>query len=147
MIDKKDRKILAALRDDARRSSQTIAALTGIPASTVHHRIRQLARNGVIKRYTIDLDQRAMGKEIAAYVLVSVDYKLLREKGATQHQLAAQLRKHEYVEEVAMITGASDIILRVRVGTIAQLDEFVTRYLRNIDGVEKTQTSVVLSLF
>ena len=84
---------------------------------------------------------------MGAYILVTVDYKLLKEKGLTQHEVANKLSNHDFVEEVAMITGASDIILKVRVSNMSELDNFVTKYLRNVDGVERTQTSVVLSTF
>ena len=84
---------------------------------------------------------------MGAYILVTVDYKLLKEKGLTQHEVANKLSKHDFVEEVAMITGASDIILKIRVSNISELDNFVTKYLRNVDGIERTQTSVVLSTF
>ena len=84
---------------------------------------------------------------MSVYILITVDYKLLKKKGRTQHELAQLLAKNEFVEEVAMITGASDIILKVRVSSIDQLDYFVTKYLRTIDGVERTQTSLVLSSF
>lgn len=147
MIDQKDLEILELLKNDSGLSSQKISAMTRIPATTVHHRIRRLKNMGVIKNYTVNLDYKKLGKELEAYILVIVDYRLLKEKGMTQHKLAENLRKQKFVEEAAMITGVSDIILRVRVSNISQLEEFVTKYLRNVDGIEKTQTSVVLSSF
>lgn len=146
-FDKKDMLILEVLKQNSRLSSQQISAITGIPITTVHNRIKKLEKSSVIKGYTINLDHKKLGKELEAYILISVDYKLLKEKDSSQHDLARLLVQHEFVEEVAMITGVSDIITHIRVNSIDQLDNFVTKELRNIDGVEKTQTMIVLSSF
>ena len=61
--------------------------------------------------------------------------------------LAEKLKKHEIVEEVAMLTGVTDIILKIRVKDINELNGFVTRQLRNMDGIENTKTMVVLHEF
>lgn len=147
MVDKKDLLILSTLKQNSRLSSQQISRITRIPITTVHNRVKKLETLGIIKGYTLVIDHKKIGKELSAYILITVDYKLLKEKGSSQHDLARLLAKNEYVEEVAMLTGVSDIIIRVRVSNIEQLDYFVTKYLRNIDGVEKTQTMIVLSSF
>ena len=46
-----------------------------------------------------------------------------------------------------MITGQSDIVAKIRVKNIEEVSDFVTKELRNIDGIEKTQTLVVLTEF
>lgn len=147
MTDKKDMKILEILRNDGKLSSQKISNLTKIPVTTVHNRVKRLERKGVINRYTIDINYEKLGKEIEAYVILTVDYKLLKGEKISQHKLAEKLKQHEFVEEVSMITAIGDIILKVRTSKVSQLDEFVTKYLRNIDCVEKTQTSLILSSF
>ena len=88
---------------------------------------------------------KKIGKHISAYILIVVDYKSLKENKITQHELAKKIRQHEFVEETAMVTGGTDIIIKVRVKNIDELDYFVTKYLRNINGIEKTQTMVILN--
>lgn len=97
-----------------------------------------------LKDYTIVLDYQKLGKEIAAYILLTVDYKVLQAHGVSQPELAAQLKKYWAVEEVAMITGNQDILMKVRVASVAELNRFVTEDLRNVEGIEKTQTMLVL---
>lgn len=144
-MDAKDEKIMAVLKENSRLSSQAISKKTLIPITTVHNRIKKLLKEGVIKKFTTQLDFKKLDKNLAAYILVTVDYKALKASKTTQHELAEKLRKHSAVEEAAMITGASDIILKVRVENVDKLDEFVTKYLRNINGIEKTQTAVILN--
>ena len=147
MIDQKDIKILKELRSNGRLSAQEIAKKTGIAVTTAFNRIKRMEKSKIIKGYTVVLDEGKTGRNIAAYVLITVDYNLLKRKKTSQHQLATKLRQHEFVDEVAMITGASDIVIKIRTMDISQLDEFVTKYLRNVEGVERTQTSVILESF
>lgn len=147
MLDKKDIKILNIVKENAKLSTQQISKKTLIPITTVHHRIKKLEKEGIIKGYTAILDNKKLDKALAAYVLVTVDYKLLKEIKSSQHDLAQKLKKLESVEETAMVTGGTDIIIKIRVKDIDEMDNFVTVYLRNIEGVEKTQTMVILHEF
>lgn len=147
MLDKKDMEILNILRNDAKLTTKQIAKKTLMPATTVHNRIKRLEESGIIRGYAAELDYKKLGKSLSAYVLITVDYRLLKEKGLSQHDIARQLRKHELVEEVDMITGTHDIIIRVRASGMEQMDEFVTRYLRRVDGIDKTETIMILSEF
>lgn len=144
-LDRKDAAILAVLKENAKLSTQQIAKRTKIPITTVHNRIKKLEKQGIIKGYTVVLDNKKVGKPIAAFVLITVDYKLLKELKMSQYELMQQLLKNPAVESSAMITGASDIITKVRFGSIDELNEFVTVYLRNAQGIEKTQTAIVLN--
>ena len=145
ILDKKDTAILAALKENAKLSTQQIAKRTRIPITTVHNRIKKLEKEGVIKGYTVVLDNKKVGKPLAAYILVTVDYKQLKELKRSQYELAQQFLKNPAVESSAMITGLADIIIKLRVGSVDELNDFVTVYLRNVEGVEKTQTAIVLS--
>ncbi len=144
-MDKKDSTILSLLRQNARATSSEIAKTARMPITTVHNRIKRLEKGGIIKGYTVIIDPIKVGMPLAAYILIAVDYKLLKEKKLTQYGIVKKLKQHEAVEEAAMLTGTSDIIIKIRAKDVASLNEFVTVYLRNIDGIEKTQTAIVLN--
>ncbi len=144
-MDEKDEKIIKLLKENCKSTTQQISKKILMPVTTVHNRIKKLEKEGIIKKYTIELDNKKIGKNIAAYVNIVVDYKLLKEIKMPQHDLAKKLKQNEMVEESAMVTGGTDIIIKVRVRDIGELDNFVTKYLRNINGIEKTQTMVVLN--
>jgi Lrp/AsnC family leucine-responsive transcriptional regulator len=147
MLDEKDLKILEILKQNAKLTIKQMAKKLGMPATTVYNRIKGMEESGIIKNYTITLNHKKIGKNISAYILFAVNYRFLKKTGTTQHDLAKRLRMHEFVEEVGIVTGTSDIIVKVRIHDIDQLDKFITEYLRNIDGVEKTQTMVILAEF
>ena len=144
-MDKKDEKILELLKENSKLTTQQISKKTLIPITTVHSRIKKLEREGIINKYSLKLDHKKLGKNISAYVHIVVDYKSLKEIKMSQHDLAKKLRQYEFVEEAAMVTGGTDIIIKVRVKNVDDLDFFVTKYLRNINGIEKTQTMVILN--
>ena len=50
-LDTKDRQLLSLLERDAKAPAHELAQATGIPPSTVHHRIKRLEQQGVIESY------------------------------------------------------------------------------------------------
>ena len=143
-MDEKDEKILRLLRKNSKLTTQQISRKINIPITTIHNRIKKLEKDGIIEGYTLRINNKKIGKAIAAYINIVVDYKLLKEKKMSQHDLARKLKQNEFVEESVMVTGGTDIIIKVRVKNVDELDNFVTKYLRNIEGIEKTQTMVIL---
>ncbi len=144
-LDEKDLDILNVLKVNSKLSTQKIAKKIGIPITTVHNRIKKLEKEAIIRNYTVNLDNKKLGKNIAAYILIAVDYKLLKEIKSSQYELAKKIKTNTSVEEASMVTGAFDILIKVRATDVDHLSEFVTKYLRNVEGVEKTQTAVILN--
>ena len=145
MVDNKDMLILNALKEDAKASIAKIAKKTGLPGTTVHNHIKRMRKKGIIKAYTIKVDNKKLGLGIAAYIEITVDYNFLKQNKMSQHELAEQIGKLPFVEQVSILAGGCDIIVKTRVKDIDGLNNFVTNELRNYDGVEKTQTMVILS--
>jgi len=145
IMDNKDEKILELLRENSKLTTHQISKKTLIPITTVHNRIKKLEKEGIIKKYTVEFDNKKLGKNLAAFIHITVDYKLLKEIKISQQDLAKKIKQNDSVEEAAMVTGLTDIIIKVRVKDIDELDYFVTKHLRNIEGIEKTQTMVILN--
>ena len=143
MLNEKDLKILDVLKRNAKLSTQQISKKTLIPITTVHNRIKKLEKEGIIKGYTILLDNKKMGKYITAFILINVVYNIPNKK-INQEDLAKELKKFEVVEEVNILAGGSDIIIKVRTKDIEELNDFIIKRLRNIEGIDKTQTMIVL---
>ena len=144
-MDEKDRAILKVLEGNTKMRTWQIAKKLPMPVTTVHNRIKKMEKEGIIKGYTVVLDHKKLGKPLEAYVLITVDYSFLKKNNVTQYELAKRISSHDFVVETGMVTGVTDIIAKIRASDIDEVSEFVTKYLRNIDGVEKTQTVLVLS--
>lgn len=144
-MDRKDEKVLEMLKHNSKLTTSQIAKKTNIPVTTVHNRIRKMEQNGIIKGYSVVLDYKKLGRPITAYMLVSIIYTLPSGKKVQQEEVAKSIKRLGNVEEASIITGGADILARVRVKDIEELNDFVVRKLRSIDGVDKTQTMIVLS--
>jgi len=144
IMDDKDEQILQILRENSKLSTHQISKKTRIPITTVHNRIKKLKKEGIIKKYSIIVDNKKIGKELAAYVLVMLDFSLLHSKNEGQHQILNKITKHHFVEEGAVVTGETDILIKVRCANIDELDDFLTQYMWTIEGVSKTKTLLIL---
>jgi DNA-binding Lrp family transcriptional regulator len=135
-IDEKDMAILDTLKKDSSLSIQKISKRTGIPIATVHHRIKKLVNEGIIKKYTIVIDRTKLGKKLVAHILIKAI------PGSDHVVLLEKLMKHENIEDGSAITGAFDILLKVRLKDIEDLDQFVLQYLRTFDKIANTETMI-----
>lgn len=144
-LDEKDLKILDVLKQNSKLTTQQIAKRVNIPITTIHNRIKKLEKLGVIKGYTLVLDYKKLGRPILGYVLVTAFSTLPTGKRLSQDAIAKEIKKLSGVEEVNIVTGGTDILVKVRVKDIDELNNFLIKKLRRIDGVDKTQTMIVLS--
>jgi Lrp/AsnC family leucine-responsive transcriptional regulator len=144
-LDKKDLKILALLEENARLTTGEIAKELDIPQTTVHNRIKKMRHNKVIKRFTVDLNRKMIGRGLVAYILCTISYHTARRQKINQFEVGQLIKELPEVEEVSIVTGDLDMIVKVSVRDVDELNNFVIYKLRNIEGIEKTVTSVVLT--
>jgi DNA-binding Lrp family transcriptional regulator len=140
MLDDKDVALLEILQENARLTVKELSRKIGSPITTTHTRLKRLEKEGYIKAYRAILDPKKLGFSTLAYVFISFS----RERGLDQRKVASEIAKIPEVLEVHIITGEWDILAKVRVSSVDELGELVVNKLRNIEGVEKTYTSVVL---
>lgn len=143
-LDEKDLKILEILQKTADATSKEISKMLHVPITTVHHRIKRMKELGVIKKFTIDIDYEKLGMPISAYIFVEVDYNQLKTENITQHELVERFKKYPEIVTAQIITGDMDIIIKARTKTVAELDNFIVRILRNMGGISKTKTLLIL---
>ena len=143
-LDKKDLRILEILKERGDLTVRQVASRTLLPITTVHNRIKRMKSLGVIKRFTIEVDHKKIGKPLAAHVLVKVDSKYLKGFRRSQHDLVKDLKNLEFVEKADIVTGTIDIVLLIRVKDVEELDKVIIDKLRDIQGIESTQTLVIL---
>jgi len=143
-LDEKDRKILDVLQDHAEYTTRQIAKKTLLPATTIHNRIRKLKQDGIIQKFTVKLDNHKIGKGFVAYVLISANLSLLKQKKKTQHDVAQELRHFSFVERVDIVSGGTDLVAIVRVKDVAEFDRVLLEKLQLLEGIEKTQSLIVI---
>ncbi len=107
-------------------------------APSVTERISRLERDGVIRGYRADIDPSALGVPLVVYVgAVAV-------QGIDQRRVAQALRELLEVEDVQIVTGGQDMLIRLRVGSTEHLRECLFDRIWNIEGLGRTQTFISL---
>ena len=144
IIDKKDLKLLEILQEDSSLSSHKISKKTLIPVTTVSNRIKKLRKLGVINKYTVEIDKTKLGFGILAYIFINLSLGELKEQGMKIGDLIKIIKKYPLIESVEHVTGDIDIILKMHVRNIEELNDYVVHTLSNYKGVGKTKTSFVL---
>ncbi|MBN1792968.1 Lrp/AsnC family transcriptional regulator [Candidatus Woesearchaeota archaeon] len=144
LLDKKDHHILEILKDHGEYTTRQIAKKTLLPITTVHNRVRKLKEEGFIKRYTIIPDYAKLEKNFVAYILASVDISLLKSKKKSQYDVVDDLKRFEFVERVDIVAGGTDLVVIVRVKDVDEFDKCLLTKLQLVEGVEKTQSLIVI---
>ena len=67
-LDSNDLKLIELLKQDSRASVTSIADSMGVARVTTHDRMVRLKREGIIRRYTVDIDAKAWGYDLRGYV-------------------------------------------------------------------------------
>ena len=143
-LDEKDLALLNLLQRNSDLSLREIARRLKSPITTVHSRLRRLEKLGVIKGYKAILNAEKIGFNTTAFILASFRYKIRKNgKLISQREIARLISKLPGVQEVHIISGDWDILIKVKARSVEEVGKFVLDKLRLIEGIEKTLTCVV----
>jgi len=144
MMDEKDKLILEELQENCKTPMKEIAKKLNTPVSTIYLRIKKLEKKGVIKGYTSIVDGRYTGKGTTAFILVSFVSRLPGiNHNLSQRDIAEKIAKFPEVQEVHIISGDWDILIKVKGKDTEEIGRFVVDKLRGIEGIDKTLTCMV----
>lgn len=137
-MDSVDIKILACLRENARQNASVIGEKVKMSVSAVIERIRKMETNGIIKQYTILLDNKLIGKGISAFISVRLEHPKYNDS------FTESVLKNDQVVECHYIAGDFDYMLKVVAGSTEELTNLLGE-IKAIHGVSLTKTLVILS--
>ena len=133
-LDDTDRALLAALAQDARQPVSELARLVGLSAPSTAERIRRLEAQGVIERFTVQIDPRALGFTLQAIVRV-------KPLPGQLHLVEDVIRRIPEFVECDKVTGDDCFVCRLYLHSIEQLDEILSK----ITDRAETSTAIVKS--
>lgn len=134
-IDDLDMKILAELIKDANISVPRMSKKINVNSSVVYSRIKRLAKRGLIKKFTIVVDEEALGFNVKAIIGLSMDSKL-------RDNVLAELFKVSEVREIAEVTGRFDVLVTIAARALDEMHRLISDKIGRIEGVQKTETFV-----
>ncbi|CUH64474.1 DNA-binding transcriptional regulator AsnC [Thalassovita gelatinovora] len=131
-----DRRLIAALRENARASITELAHIAGVSRTTVKTRIDALVSDGRIRKFTIetDADQQDQVRAITTIEL----------QGSMSRAVIRTLRAIPEVSSIHSTNGAWDLVVEVRAESLQQFDR-ILREIREVKGVLNSETSLLLS--
>lgn len=144
LLDEKDQKIIEILQEHGEYTTRQIAKKTLLPVTTIHNRIKKLRKQGYIKKYTIELDWHKMQRGFLVYVLISANLQILKQKKKTQYDLMNEIKKFYFIERVDVVTGGTDLVALIRVKDVGEFDKCLLTKLQLIEGIERTQSLIVI---
>lgn len=138
-MDAHDFAILDALQQDARISNKELAARVGLAPSTCLSRVRLLETQGVIRRYTTELDPAALGIALQAMLAIRIrvhSNRLFRD--FSKYVLALP-----EVRAVYHVSGHVDLLIHVVVRDSHHLRDFVLEQISSRDEVDRCETALI----
>ncbi len=138
MFDEIDLTILDILQRKGRTRRNDLAETVGLSVPSVSERLRKLEENHVITGYHAVLDPKKVGKDLTAYIFVTVD--------SSKHypQFLEHAKAQDDILECHAITGEGSHLLKVRTSSTTSLEKLLSR-IQAWQGVTSTRTSLVLS--
>ncbi|MBN1785623.1 MAG: Lrp/AsnC family transcriptional regulator [Candidatus Methanofastidiosa archaeon] len=141
LCDDKDLRIIEALKKDGRKPTSKLSKELGIPRVTIHQRINKMVSNGIIKKFTVHPDYNKLNMPVTAFILISFDSNA----HISQRELASKIALMGGIEEVFIISGEWDLILKVRARSAEDVGSIIIDKLRTFEGVGKTTTCISFS--
>ncbi|WP_374049278.1 Lrp/AsnC family transcriptional regulator [Sinomonas sp. ASV486] len=138
-LDEVDRRILAALVEDARITNKQLSEIVGIAPSTALMRTRALSERGIITGFEAKVDLAAVGRNVQALISVR-----LRAHDRDQiDSFTARVPQLPGVLATFHTSGAVDYLLHIAVGSTEELRDWVLDNLATDPVVGHTETTLV----
>lgn len=135
-MDDVDTAILRSLIKNSRITISQMSKEIDIPDATISNRLKKL-EDDVIKRYTMILDWQKIGLDITAIIIIQTE--------SEKHEsVKEELSKLEEVSEVYSVSGEYDILIKVWVSGIEELNQLINSKIRSVDGVEDLTEMIVM---
>ncbi|MFX0081141.1 MAG: winged helix-turn-helix transcriptional regulator [Candidatus Hodarchaeota archaeon] len=130
-FDEKDKEILNILQENYRISYKELSKKVNLAASTIHNRVQNMLKEGIIRKFDTLIDPFKAGYDSIAILGLSVDPLKLEEA-------AEKLANYDEIQLVATSTGDHNMILRVLALNEKDLWRFINEKIKVIHGIQPT---------
>ena len=137
-LDETDLQILDLLQANARETQAEIARSVGLAPSAVLERIRKLEARGALRGYVAQVDPKAIGVGLLAFVSVRT------EEFGPEQRIARALADLPEVLELHDVAGEDCYLIKIRARDAEHLGQLLRSRVARIPGVRSTRTTIVL---
>lgn len=135
-----DKKILALLSEDGRKTASNISDDVGLSVPATSDRIKKLIDNGIIKGFRPIIDSKLINLDITAFITV------FSESSKNFEKVVLNARSNINIMKCYTTTGDGSHLLLVKVQNTEKLEKLL-RTIQEWPGVSRTQTQIVLSSY
>lgn len=139
-MDNFDAVILRLLQKNGRMSWLELGEKTRLSASAVQRRVQAMEKSGVIKHFSLQIDEKEVGNEVKAMVMVNVN----RQDVKTARKFRQRLADYPEVQAMHMLSGTVDFMLEVVAKDIKSFASFMEEKVLSLPGVKDASSSIVL---
>lgn len=140
IFDKTDLAILRILLQDARRTLQEIGAEVGLSPTSCWSRIKRLQDEGVIKRYTVEVDPASLGYHDTVIVQLTLE----SHTEDTLYAFGQVLATIPEILEAYLVSGDYDYYIRIAVRDTRDYERLLREKLYKIPGIRHSKSHFVL---
>ncbi len=137
-LDEIDVTIIDILQKNGRTRRNDLAQAVDLSIPSVSERLKKLEENGIITGYTAFVDPKKVGKDITAFINVTVD--------SSKHysSFIEHARTTDEILEIHSVTGSGTHLIKIRTENTSTLEKLLSK-IQAWSGVVNTTTSIVLT--
>ena len=139
-LDHYDLILLDAVQQDAQQSQRALGDRAHLSTAAVNRRLKQLAKAGVIRRHTVELEPAALGWPLTIIVEVKVD----SERAELLQQMQRTFRACPEIQQCYYVAGDYDFVLVLLARDMAQYVALTRRLFHADANVRRFRTLVVM---
>ncbi|PHR23836.1 MAG: AsnC family transcriptional regulator [Hoeflea sp.] len=133
-IDEKDRLLIKLLSRDARMPVSDLSKRVGLSGPATSERIRRLESNGIISRFTLEIDLAALGYPLQAIVRI-------KPRPGNMHIVEEMIMNEPGFLDCDKVTGDDCFVTRLALRSIADLDPVLLPFHEKAE----TNTAIIKS--
>lgn len=139
-LDQTDLKLLKLLQEDSSLTTKELAQRVNLSPTPVFERVKQLEREGFIKKYVAILDPEKLSKGF----IVFCNIRLKQHSKENGHQFMEAIMGIDEITECYNISGDYDFMLKIYVPNMKYYQDFVLNKLGTVDSIGSLQSIFVM---
>ena len=134
-MDKTDLKILSELSNDSSISIPKLSEKINVNTSVVYSRIKRLVKSKLIKKFTIDVNDKELGYTVKSLTGINMDSK-------QRDDVIEELFKIPGVREISEVTGRFDILVIMFAKNLPEMHRLISEEIGKIQGIVSSESFI-----
>lgn len=139
--DETDLQIIKELQINGKTTNLELSKKIALSPAPTFERVKKLEKNGIIKSYHAEVNERELGIGVQTFMLVS----LVRNKKDAVQSFVRQINAIPEIVECYHVTGSSDYVFKIMVKDMPDYEKLAVEKIGNISEIANMQTMMILS--